>query len=195
MRVLSSVTKMTEYKLVVLGNGDVGKTALSIQLVQNQFKNGYHPTIEDSYKKQVVMDEEACVLDILDTAGQQEYSAMRSQHIRTGDGFLCVFAVNSMKTFDQIDSFREQIHIVKESENEPIILVANKVDLPRREVDQKLAEGYAKTRNMLYIETSAKTRQGVHDAFSSLIKEIRRRRTIAIQPEKAETKKTRCHIL
>ena len=67
----------------------------SIQLVQNQFKNGYHPTIEDSYKKQVVIDEEACVLDILDTAGQQEYSAMRSQHIRTGDGFLCVFAVNA----------------------------------------------------------------------------------------------------
>ena len=195
MRVLSSVTKMTEYKLVVLGHGDVGKTALSNQLVQNQFKNGYHLTIEDSYKKQVVIDEEACVLDILDTAGQQEYSAMRSQHIRTGDGFLCVFAVNSMKTFDQIDSFREQIHIVKESENEPIILVANKVDLPRREVDQKLAEGYAKTRNMLYIETSAKTRQGVHDAFSSLIKEIRRRRRIAIQPEKAKTKKTRCHIL
>ena len=194
MRVLSSVTKMTEYKLVVLGNGGVGKTALSIQLVQNQFKNGYHPTIEDSYKKQVVIDEEACVLDILDTAGQQEYSAMRSQHIRTGDGFLCVFAVNSMKTFDQINSFREQIHIVKESENEPIILVANKVDLPRREVDQKLAEGYAKTRNMLYIETSAKTRQGVHDAFSALVREIRRRR-IAIQPEKAETKKTRCHIL
>ena len=71
-----------------------------------------------------------------------------------------------MKTFDQIDSFREQIHRVKDSENEPIILVANKVDLPRREVDQKLAEGYAKTRNMLYIETSAKTRQGVHSKKS-----------------------------
>ena len=160
----------------------------------SSIKNGYHPTIEDSYKKQVVIDEETCVLDILDTAGQQEYSAMRPQYMRTGDGFLCIFAVDSMKKFDQIDSFREQIHRVKESKNEPIILVANNVDLPRREVDQKLAEGYAKTRNMLYIETSAKTRQGVHDAFCALVREIRRRRR-AIQPEKAETKKTRCHIL
>ena len=54
-------------------------------------------------------------------------------------------------------------------------VVANKVDLPRREVDQKLAEGYAKTHNMLYIETSAKTRQGVHDAFHMLVREIRHR--------------------
>ena len=54
----------------------------------------------------------------------------------------------------------------------------NKIDLPRREVDQKLAEGYAKTHNMMYAETSAKTRQGVHNAFCALVREIRQRRAI-----------------
>ena len=54
-------------------------------------------------------------------------------------------------------------------------VVANKVDLPHRTVDQTLAEGYAKTHHMLYIETSAKMRQGVYDAFHMLVREIRHR--------------------
>uniref|UniRef100_A0A673JWX4 GTPase HRas-like n=1 Tax=Sinocyclocheilus rhinocerous TaxID=307959 RepID=A0A673JWX4_9TELE len=90
---------MTEYKLVVVGAGGVGKSALTIQLIQNHFVDEYDPTIEDSYRKQVVIDGETCLLDILDTAGQEEYSAMRDQYMRTGEGFLCVFAINNTKSF------------------------------------------------------------------------------------------------
>lgn len=61
---------MTEYKLVVVGSGGVGKSALTIQLIQNHFVDEYDPTIEDSYRKQVVIDGETCLLDILDTAGK-----------------------------------------------------------------------------------------------------------------------------
>ena len=57
--------------------GGVGKSALTIQLIQNHFVEEYDPTIEDSYRKQVVIDGETCLLDILDTAGQEEYSATR----------------------------------------------------------------------------------------------------------------------
>ena len=76
----------------------------------------YDPTIEDSYRKQVVIDGETCLLDILDTAGQEEYSAMRDQYMRTGEGFLLVFAVNNAKSFDDISSYREQIKRVKDAE-------------------------------------------------------------------------------
>ena|SRR3990167_10451205 len=58
-----------EYKLVIIGGGGVGKSALTIQLVQNHFVDEYDPTIEDSYRKQVQIDDETCLLDILDTAG------------------------------------------------------------------------------------------------------------------------------
>ena len=51
--------------------GGVGKSALTIQLIQNHFVDEYDPTIEDSYRKQVVIDGETCLLDILDTAGQE----------------------------------------------------------------------------------------------------------------------------
>ncbi|XP_046500012.1 ras-like protein 1 [Equus quagga] len=69
----------------------------------------------DSYRKQVVIDGETCLLDILDTAGQEECSALRDQYMRTGEGFLCVFAINNTKSFEDIHQYREQIKQVKDS--------------------------------------------------------------------------------
>ncbi|KAM9247365.1 dynein axonemal intermediate chain 7 isoform 1-T1 [Leptosomus discolor] len=150
---------MTEYKLVVVGAGGVGKSALTIQLIQNHFVDEYDPTIEDSYRKQVVIDGETCLLDILDTAGQEEYSAMRDQYMRTGEGFLCVFAINNTKSFEDIHHYREQIKRVKDSEDVPMVLVGNKCDLPSRTVDTKQAQDLARSYGIPFIETSAKTRQ------------------------------------
>uniref|UniRef100_H2Q5M1 small monomeric GTPase n=6 Tax=Catarrhini TaxID=9526 RepID=H2Q5M1_PANTR len=164
---------MTEYKLVVVGAGGVGKSALTIQLIQNHFVDEYDPTIEDSYRKQVVIDGETCLLDILDTAGQEEYSAMRDQYMRTGEGFLCVFAINNSKSFADINLYREQIKRVKDSDDVPMVLVGNKCDLPTRTVDTKQAHELAKSYGIPFIETSAKTRQGVEDAFYTLVREIR----------------------
>jgi len=188
---------MTEYKLVVVGAGGVGKSALTIQLIQNHFVDEYDPTIEDSYRKQVVIDGETCLLDILDTAGQEEYSAMRDQYMRTGEGFLCVFAIDNMKSFEDIESYRGQIRRVKDADDIPMILVGNKIDLPRREVDAKLAQGYAKNHHMPYIETSAKTRQGVDDAFYTLVREIRHWKEIKNDEATAKKKKKKktCKVL
>nr|6PQ3_A Chain A, GTPase KRas [Homo sapiens] len=175
---------MTEYKLVVVGAGGVGKSALTIQLIQNHFVDEYDPTIEDSYRKQVVIDGETCLLDILDTAGQEEYildtagqeeySAMRDQYMRTGEGFLCVFAINNTKSFEDIHHYREQIKRVKDSEDVPMVLVGNKCDLPSRTVDTKQAQDLARSYGIPFIETSAKTRQGVDQAFYTLVREIRK---------------------
>jgi len=181
---------MTEYKLVVVGAGGVGKSALTIQLIQNHFVDEYDPTIEDSYRKQVVIDGETCLLDILDTAGQEEYSAMRDQYMRTGEGFLLVFAVNNAKSFDDISSYREQIKRVKDAEEVPMVLVGNKCDLPTRNVDMNQAKEQAKHYGIPFIETSAKTRMGVDDAFYTLVREIRKDRQV---PSKKKSRK--CHIM
>jgi len=165
---------MTDYKLVVVGAGGVGKSALTIQLIQNHFVDEYDPTIEDSYRKQVVIDGETCLLDILDTAGQEEYSAMRDQYMRTGEGFLLVFAVNNAKSFEDISQYREQIKRVKDAEEVPMVLVGNKCDLPTRNMDMAQAKDVAKSYSIPFIETSAKTRMGVDDAFYTLVREIRK---------------------
>lgn len=185
---------MTEYKLVVVGAGGVGKSALTIQLIQNHFVDEYDPTIEDSYRKQVVIDGETCLLDILDTAGQEEYSAMRDQYMRTGEGFLCVFAVNNRKSFEDIAQYREQIKRVKDADEVPMVLVGNKCDLPKRDVNTGEATDLAKTYNIPFQETSAKTRQGVDDAFYTLVREIRKDKEKR-RPAKQPKKRKKCIIL
>ena len=82
---------MTEYRLAILGGGGVGKSALTIQLIQNQFIDEYDPTIEDFFRKQVTVDKETCLLDILDTAVQEEYAAAaaRDRYLRSTHGFIC----------------------------------------------------------------------------------------------------------
>ena len=139
---------LREYKLVVVGGGGVGKSCLTIQLIQSHFVDEYDPTIEgmqhsaqwlpekpisspsaDSYRKQCVIDEEVALLDVLDTAGQEEYSAMREQYMRTGEGFLLVYSITSRQSFEEILTFQQQILRVKDKDYFPIIIVGNKCDL------------------------------------------------------------------
>jgi GTPase KRas protein len=94
--------------------------------------------------------------------------------MRTGEGFLCVFAVNNTKSFEDINQYREQIKRVKDADEVPMVLVGNKVDLPTRSVETKTAKVLAESYAIPYIETSAKTRQGVDDAFYTLVREIRK---------------------
>ncbi|XP_072542700.1 ras-related protein M-Ras isoform X2 [Salminus brasiliensis] len=117
------------YKLVVVGDGGVGKSALTIQFFQKIFVPDYDPTIEDSYLKHTEIDGQWAILDVLDTAGQEEFSAMREQYMRTGDGFLIVFSVTDKASFEHVDRFHQLILRVKDRESFPMVLVANKVDL------------------------------------------------------------------
>jgi GTPase KRas protein len=76
-----------------------------------------------------VIDDEVALLDVLDTAGQEEYSAMREQYMRTGEGFLLVYSITSRSSFEEISTFQQQILRVKDRDSYPIIVVANKADL------------------------------------------------------------------
>ncbi len=83
----------------------------------------------DSYRKQCLIDDEVALLDVLDTAGQEEYSAMREQYMRAGEGFLLVYSITSRQTFEEIVTFQQQILRVKDRDYFPMIVVGNKCDL------------------------------------------------------------------
>jgi hypothetical protein len=81
----------------------------------NHFVETYDPTIEDSYRKQVQIDGQSCMLEVLDTAGQEEYIALRDQWIRDGEGFVLVYSISSRSSFARIQRFHSQIQRVKET--------------------------------------------------------------------------------
>lgn len=81
---MSTTARMREYKIVVLGSGGVGKSALTVQFVQGIFVEKYDPTIEDSYRKQVEVDGQQCMLEILDTAGTVIVAILKQNEIARG---------------------------------------------------------------------------------------------------------------
>ncbi|RLV90457.1 Ras-like protein 1 [Spathaspora sp. JA1] len=170
---------LREYKLVVVGGGGVGKSALTIQLIQSHFVDEYDPTIEDSYRKQCTIDNDQVMLDVLDTAGQEEYSAMREQYMRTGEGFLLVYSINSRNSMEELQSFYEQILRVKDSDQVPVLVVGNKCDLEiERQVSYEEGLALAKSFGCQFLETSAKQRINVEEAFYDLVRSIRDQGTI-----------------
>merc|ERR1712176_624887 len=166
-----------EYKIVVLGGGGVGKSALPIRLVTDNFLDEYDPTIEDSYRKQVSIDGKPALLDILDTAGQEEFSSMQDQWMREGKGFLLVYSIASRATFDEVAMLRDKILRTKDDEfgdKIPIVLAGNKCDLEeQRDVSTAEAAQFAKECNMAFMETSARDKVNNVDCFYKVVQLIR----------------------
>ncbi|CAO3684946.1 unnamed protein product [Umbelopsis vinacea] len=184
---------MREYKLVVLGSGGVGKSALTVQFVQSIFVEKYDPTIEDSYRKQVEVDGQQCMLEILDTAGTEQFTAMRDLYMKNGQGFILVFSITSMVTMNDLYELREQILRVKDADNVPLVLVGNKCDLEdermvSREQGMMLSQQWG---GKPFYETSARQKINVDEVFYDLVRQINRQ-----MPTKDKSKKKfKCLVL
>merc|ERR1711862_664818 len=186
---------MLEYKIVVLGSGGVGKSALTVQFVQGIFVEKYDPTIEDSYRKQVEVDGQQCMLEILDTAGTEQFTAMRDLYMKNGQGFVLAYSITAQSTFNDLQDLREQILRVKDSEEVPMVLVGNKCDLEDERVVGK-DQGMNMARqfnNCAFMETSAKAKIGVNDIFFDLVRQINK--TVPTKKQQKISKRSKCSCL
>jgi len=185
---------LKEYKIVVLGSGGVGKSALTVQFVQGIFVEKYDPTIEDSYRKQVEVDGQQCMLEILDTAGTEQFTAMRDLYMKNGQGFVLVYSIIAQSTFNDLPDLREQILRVKDTDDVPMVLVGNKCDLNDQRFittdgGQELARKFG---NCAFLEASAKNKINVDQIFYDLIRQVNNKNP---GPKEKEKKKSGCMIL
>ncbi|KAL2122044.1 hypothetical protein VTJ04DRAFT_2499 [Mycothermus thermophilus] len=158
-----------EFNVVVLGAGGVGKSCLTAQFVHNEWIESYDPTIEDSYRTTVSVDGRQVVLEILDTAGTEQFVAMRDLYMKSGQGFLLVFSISSRASFDELEGLRDDIIRIKDDEKIPIVIVGNKADLEdQRAVDRVKAFSLSQRWDVPYYEASARTRTNVDEAFTHL---------------------------
>ena len=188
------------HKVIMVGSGSTGKSALTLQFMYDEFVEDYEPTKADSYQKKVVLDGEEVQIGILDTAGEEDYAAIRDKNFRSGEGFLCIFSITNNESFQATKEFREQIVRVKGEETIPFVLVGNKSDLTdNRAVKLANAQAQAKEWKVPYVETSAKTRENVDKVFFDLMREIqaqkmepKRMNTVGMDTKGMDTEGTLC---
>uniref|UniRef100_A0A9L0SWX7 Ras-related protein Rap-2 n=1 Tax=Equus caballus TaxID=9796 RepID=A0A9L0SWX7_HORSE len=208
---------MREYKVVVLGSGGVGKSALTVQFVTGTFIEKYDPTIEDFYRKEIEVDSSPSVLEILDTAGTEQFASMRDLYIKNGQGFILVYSLVNQQSFQDIKPMRDQIIRVKRTsqfrlaifqvlsshmglqattgphryEKVPVILVGNKVDLEsEREVSSNEGRALAEEWGCPFMETSAKSKTMVDELFAEIVRQM----NYAAQPDKDDPCCSACNI-
>jgi small GTP-binding protein len=193
---------MGDCKIVVFGAGAVGKSALTIQFVQGYFITDYDPTIEDSYKRVLAVDNENIQLDILDTAEQDDFALMRTSYMRQGKGFIIVYAVDDRASFEEVEMFHRDLTRTKGTINVPVVICGNKCDLEEKRVVSK-AEGeeLASKLTAIFFETSALANINIENAFRALVKEIRKQGQLAAALSsdatsgKAKSGKKKCLLL
>jgi len=189
---------MDSWRVAVLGDGGVGKTALAVQFTLNCFVETYDPTIEDAYRKQLVVDNRMCFVEVIDTAGQEEYATLRDQWVREGQGFILVYSIASRATFERLDVFRQSMLRVKRQK--PIfMLVGNKADKQlEREVTREEGMQLAREFGCEFLETSAKTAQNVERLFTNLVRNLRSTKLAeqgVVPPPRVKEKRPRCIIM
>ena len=96
-----------------MGEGGVGKSAVTLRYITNNFIEYYDPTIEDQYRTKILVDNKLSNINIVDTAGQEEYTSIRNNWIRDGDGFILVYSITDRNSFEEIKILMDEIIMIK----------------------------------------------------------------------------------
>ncbi|KAJ8692770.1 Ras- protein rsr1, variant 2 [Pleurotus ostreatus] len=158
---------MRQFNVVLLGAGGVGKSALTVRFVKDQFLDHYDPTIEEEYRRTITVDNELTSLEVLDTAGAEQFTSLNEVYIKAGRGFILVFSLTQEASLKEVENIRQQIYQIKGGgTNVPIVVVGTKLDLQsEREVQHATIQSLASRWNLPFYETSAKRNWHVNDVF------------------------------
>lgn len=160
-------------KLAIMGFRSVGKSSLSIQFVEGQFVDSYDPTIENTFHTKLKHKGQEYTIDLVDTAGQDEYTMLPQSYVIDNHGYILVYSVTSRKSFEVVQDIRDRLLDLTGSTSLPILLVGNKTDLHmQREISSEEGLNLSKDWKAAFMESSAKENKAVQLVFHSIIDEI-----------------------
>ncbi|OHS99891.1 Ras-like protein RAS2 [Tritrichomonas foetus] len=155
----------------MFGGGGVGKTAISLQFTKGEFTEGYIPTIEDEFVKTVEVDGKQIELEIIDTAGQDDFAEMRHSYMQRVNGFIFVFSIIDPNSINELDKiYTDAVH-ARSSSPVNCVIAANKSDMRNGESvpESKLKELETKYKCKV-LETSAKTAKNINELFIEIVR-------------------------
>jgi len=162
-----------KFKVVLLGEGCVGKSSLVLRYCSNKFNENHEQTVQSSFcSKRLNINNQRVLLEIWDTAGQERYHALAPMYYRESHGAVLVYDVTDMDSFDRVQNWVKELRKVLGKEV-VLVIAGNKIDLEREKcVSEESALEYAETVNASHHYTSAKLNKGIDELFLDLTKSM-----------------------
>lgn len=164
---------MQKFKIVLLGEGRVGKTSLVLRYVQNTFSSKQESTIQASYlDKRLNIGKQSVNLMIWDTAGQERFHALGPIYYRDANGALLVYDITDRDSFNKVRNWVKELRTIV-GDQIVVVIAGNKCDMEKeRQVNDQEAKEYAQSVGAIHVATSAKNGKGVEETFLELTKQM-----------------------
>ncbi|XP_050094182.1 ras-related protein Rab-18-B-like [Anopheles aquasalis] len=164
---------LATFKILIIGESGVGKSSLMLRFTEDGFDSDQALTIGVDFKtKTLDVDGVKVKLAIWDTAGQERFRTLTPSYYRDAQGAILVYDVTKKDTFQKLESWLNELEIYGTRNNMAKMIVGNKIDQPDRCITRDEGFRFAKKHRMMFIETSAKTSEGVKDAFEEVVRKI-----------------------
>eukprot|EP00928_Gymnodinium_smaydae_P087829 TRINITY_DN72022_c0_g1_i1.p2 TRINITY_DN72022_c0_g1~~TRINITY_DN72022_c0_g1_i1.p2 ORF type:complete len:203 (+),score=45.16 TRINITY_DN72022_c0_g1_i1:67-675(+) len=161
------------FKLLIIGDSGVGKSSILLRFCDDEFNEKQASTIGVDFKtKFLQLRGKKLKLALWDTAGQERFRTLTSSYYRGAQGIILCYDSSQRSTFEHVKFWQDEVAKYSTNQDAIVMLVANKVDLPTQTVTRQEGEDFAFANSMMFIETSAKTRQGIKQAFEEVVFKI-----------------------
>jgi len=164
---------LTTLKLLIIGESGVGKSSLLLRFTDDTFDPEQAATIGVDFKvKTLSVEGNKAKLAIWDTAGQERFRTLTPSYYRGAQGVILVYDVTTRSSFLRLDAWLSELETFSTRHDIVKMLIGNKIDCEGREVSLEDGMKFARRHSMLFIEASAKTKEGVMIAFEELVEKI-----------------------
>eukprot|EP00300_Choanocystis_sp_HF-7_P037529 c53702_g1_i1.p1 GENE.c53702_g1_i1~~c53702_g1_i1.p1 ORF type:complete len:203 (+),score=39.00 c53702_g1_i1:40-648(+) len=176
------------FKVLLIGDAGVGKSSILLRFVDNTFSESIGSTIGVDFKAKIMtIQGQRIKLTIWDTAGQERFRTLTSSYYRGCQAIILVYDCSSRESFERLNGWLKEVELYATVNNPVKMLVANKVDKQDVQVDKDEGSQFARSKGMMFIQCSAKTKVGIHQAFEEVVQKILDDPTLLVNTAPART--------